>query len=1039
MKIIQEQKGPDGIYYADTGISSDEWSLMLSNGTISKKQIEVLLCFYREIGHKGICNVLAKKYGGNDKHFSNPIWRIGKAVQKYLDRFEVLGVDNDGSSSNDNVYWVVPMTGKREKQGFCWMIKPELCKALEHYLYQNLIDIYKERRKTIDLVEDDELYKWHIVNNCIGKPVVEMVKTIVSHPHNNLIDWRQKDFFRKMAEQNGLELEELITMLFDESSDIKARIDHFLSHGGDSRSMSVFLGCSDPDKYLLYKESYYRALAEYLGLKAVSITSDKYIHYSEIMQPLVALVSQDAELHQLLGENIADLKSSDLLIAQDIVYTIFERNLIKPIKMKDIFDWIPFYTELAKKLLGYKEKPEELASLIYENFDRETEIKFLHDGDGSDFNEIDPFTIFSIFNRNTKIRMDLLLKIKSVFGVEAEAPTSFEGIPTQHSMNASFYCFTNDRSPDGKDLERLWSLYELALQDDSDMEQVFNAVLNQLSIAIPKLTIALYYINPYKYLPLDGNNRSYLEQYGVSTKHYTKMKFADYMVLLQQVKEKMESHVITEQTFPEFTANAYNGGVSPDDGTDSEYYKELVELLRYKKNIIIEGAPGVGKTYELPRIITRLCHPELPEVPNAVLLEKFRALKNNHQVEFVTFHQSMDYEEFVEGIRPHTNEEGNVTYEIEPGIFKRICEAAKKPIVEKNNLMIDSDATVWKVSLAGTGENQVRSECMKNGHIRIGWDHLGEDLSQIQEPSYEGKVILGAFYDKMKIGDIVFSCYSSRTIDAIGVVTGDPEWHSEYEEGYCRLRKVKWLVKGINEDIYDINGQTSMTLGTVYRLNNIGLDQVISILDKYGINNPVESKKNDRPYVLVIDEINRGNVSKIFGELITLIEPDKREGRESETEVMLPYSKSQFSVPDNLYIIGTMNTADRSLDTLDYAMRRRFAFVKYKPITLELDSFNGDLFALVSKLFISNFDEYINDYNAVLVPSDCLADDILPENVWIGHSYFIMNDENGIDRTGLRIQYEIIPILEEYIKDGIFKDPSRVYNVIKELKQYSDD
>lgn len=1039
MKIIQEQFNSDGTYFADTGISADEWLLMLSDGTINQRQKEILLCFYREPGHKGICNVLAKKYGGNDKHFSNPIWRIGKAVQKHLGRFEVLGVENDGSPSNDSVYWVVPMTGKREKQGFCWMIKSELCTALENYLYQNLINVYKDRRKTIDLVEDDELYKWHIVNKCIGKPVIELVKTIVSHPHNNLIDWRQKDFFRKMAEQKEPELEELISLLFDETCDIQSRISHFLSHGGDCRSMSVFLGCKKPDKYLLYKESYYRALAEYLGLKTVSTTADKYIHYSEIMEPLVALISQDDEVHKLLEKNIDGLKTSDLLIAQDIIYTIFERNLIKPIKMKDIFDWIPFYTELAEKLLDYKEKPKELASLIYENFDRETEIKFLHDGDGSDFSEIDPFTIFSIFNRNTKIRMDLLLKIKSVFGVKAEAPTSFEGIPTQHSINASFYCFTNDRSLDGKDLERLWSLYELALQDDSDMEQVFNAVLNQLSIAIPKLTIALYYINPCKYLPLDGNNRNYLEQYGLNTKHYTKMKYADYMKLLQQIKEKMESHVITEQTFPEFTANAYNGEDSADDGTDSKYYQELVELLRFKKNIIIEGAPGVGKTYELPRIITRLCHPELSKAPNSVLLEKYKTLKSTHQVEFVTFHQSMDYEEFVEGIRPHTNEEGNVIYEIEPGIFKRICEEAKKPIVEKNNLLINSDATIWKVSLAGTGENPVRSECMTNGHIRIGWDYLGEDISQIQEPSYEGKIILGAFYDKMKIGDIVFSCYSSRTIDAIGVVTGDPEWHSEYEEGYCRLRKVKWLLKGINEDIYDINGQTLLTLGTIYRLNNIGLEQVFAILNKYGVYSPVESKKNDRPYVLVIDEINRGNVSKIFGELITLIEPDKREGGESETDVVLPYSKKRFSVPNNLYIIGTMNTADRSLDTLDYAMRRRFAFIKYKPITLELESFNSDLFALVSKLFISNFDEYIDDNNAVLLSSDCLADDILPENVWIGHSYFIMNDENGIDRTSLRIQYEIIPILEEYIKDGVFKDPSRVNDVIEELKHYSDD
>lgn len=416
---------------------------------------------------------------------------------------------------------------------------------------------------------------------------------------------------------------------------------------------------------------------------------------------------------------------------------------------------------------------------------------------------------------------------------------------------------------------------------------------------------------------------------------------------------------------------------------------------------------------------------------------KFQQLKDNHQVEYVTFHQSMDYEEFVEGIRPQTNDDGNVIYKTEDGIFKQMCEEAMKPIVEENKLKIRGDATVWKVSLAGTGDNPVRSECMKNGHIRIGWDYLGEDLSQVQEPRYEGKVILDAFYDKMNIGDIVFSCYSARSIDAIGVVTGEAEWHDEYKD-YKRLRKVEWLLKGVNEDIYELNGQTSMTLGTVYRLNNITLDKVFGILNSYGVSNPTEAKKNNRPYVLVIDEINRGNVSKIFGELITLIEPDKRAGKASEITVKLPYSKKPFVVPDNLYIIGTMNTADRSLDTLDYAMRRRFAFVKFKPTVIDVEGFNEELFAMVSKLFISNYDEYCENADAILQPSEYLADEIQPSDVWIGHSYFLMYDEEGIDRTQLRIQYEIIPILEEYIKDGVFKDINEVKNVIEALISYTD-
>lgn len=569
------------------------------------------------------------------------------------------------------------------------------------------------------------------------------------------------------------------------------------------------------------------------------------------------------------------------------------------------------------------------------------------------------------------------------------------------------------------------------------MEETFNAVLKQKSIGISKMTMGLFYIRPYKYLSLDKNNVQYLEKYGFSMKNHKKMKYAEYIDLLSQIKEKMKNKEIVEQSFPEFSANAYSGVSSEEDGTDCEYYKELAELLRYKKNIIIEGAPGVGKTYELPRIITRLCFPELVNAPQSVLKAKFKELKDCHRVEYVTFHQSMDYEEFVEGIRPNTDNDGNISYDVVPGVFKKICEAAKQPIVEDNTFQINSGAAVWKVSLAGTGANPIRSECMKNGHIRIGWDKYGEDLSNVPGSQYEGRIVLNAFYYKMQIGDIVFSCYSSRTIDAIGVVTGDAEWHDEYKD-YKRVRKVEWLVKGINEDIYDINDQTAMVLATVYRLNNITLEKVLDLLSKHNINKPAEAKKNTQPYVLVIDEINRGNVSKIFGELITLIEPDKRLGRETEIEVKLPYSGQPFGVPDNLYIIGTMNTADRSLDTLDYAMRRRFAFVKYKPIILEVEGFNNELFVKVSRLFIDNFDEYCDNPDVVLTPSSCLSDDIQPTDVWIGHSYFLM-DDNGVDRTKMRIQYEIVPILEEYIKDGVFKDMEPVKEVISELIAYTTE
>ena len=227
-------------------------------------------------------------------------------------------------------------------------------------------------------------------------------------------------------------------------------------------------------------------------------------------------------------------------------------------------------------------------------------------------------------------------------------------------------------------------------------------------------------------------------------------------------------------------------------------------------------------------------------------------------------------------------------------------------------------------------------------------------------------------------------------------------------------------MKGINENIVDLNDGKTMTLSTVYRLNSITLDNVRSILEKYKTTTTMA--ENKIPYVMVIDELNRGNVSKIFGELITLLEPDKRKGRINAESVILPYSKKTFQIPDNVYVIATMNTADRSLGVLDYAIRRRFAFIAEKPYDLDEEGFDSDLFKQVSELFIRNYTEYEDsgfNQELKLLPAETLSDEYKPEDVWIGHSYFLMMDENGEDITSDRLLFEIIPLLEEYVRDGV--------------------
>lgn len=473
-----------------------------------------------------------------------------------------------------------------------------------------------------------------------------------------------------------------------------------------------------------------------------------------------------------------------------------------------------------------------------------------------------------------------------------------------------------------------------------------------------------------------------------------------------------------------------------NNSSKGTWYDDVVRTWERRKNVVLYGAPGTGKTYDVPELAVRLCDPSfmVAEPSREEIVSRYNQLKTEKRIAFTTFHQSLDYEDWIEGLRPVVNENSQVTYEIESGIFKKLCEEAERPVVKDKQVGIADNAVVWKVSLAGTGDNDVRRECMENSHIRIGWDDYGPVISDETDWSIyngEGKQILDAYINKMKIGDIVMSCYSSQTIDAIGVVVGDYEFEDKFPN-YKRVRRVNWLVKNINENIVEMNDGKTMTLGTVYRLNSITLDNVKSILEKYNTSSKME--ENDKAYVMVIDELNRGNVSKVFGELITLLEADKRKGRINAESVVLPYSKKAFHIPNNVYLIATMNTADRSLGSLDYAIRRRFAFIAEKPFGLDVEGFDEELFELVSSLFVKNFDEYKEsgwDLTMKLESADTLSEEYKPEDVWIGHSYFLMQDEEGNDNTTDRLLYEIIPLLEEYVRDGVLT--AEAQGVIDEL------
>ena len=695
-----------------------------------------------------------------------------------------------------------------------------------------------------------------------------------------------------------------------------------------------------------------------------------------------------------------------------------------------IFTWMPFYKEFAEKLLQFQTDRKKLLKLIYNN--RATLLAdYLHDEGGKDdlFTDIDPFTTFGIFNRGVKKenRIRSAELFKELLNMSANVPEDFVGIPILNNQKSHFFGFRRDREDD--DIDNLWSLFVKVVKKEN-FEDEYNIVIRQYIIRV-NITMALFWIRPEDFLAFDSTNRAYLkEQYGVILPNKAP-EYSEYMSILDDIKEKMKKGVIKEKTFYELSANANNGGLN-----DVEWYDYWVLTWKRRKNVVLYGAPGTGKTYDVPEFAVRLCDPAfMATEPNREeIVSRYNQLKTEKRIAFTTFHQSLDYEDWIEGLRPVVNENNQVTYEIESGIFKKLCEEAERPVVKDKQVGIADNAVVWKVSLAGTGDNPVRSDCMKNSYIRIGWDGYGPVISDETDWSVyngEGKQILDAYINKMKIGDIVMSCYSSQTIDAIGVVVGDYEFDDSLPN-YKRVRRVNWLVKNINENIVEMNDGKTMTLGTVYRLNSITLDNVKSILEKYNTSSKME--ENDKAYVMVIDELNRGNVSKVFGELITLLEADKRKGRINAESVVLPYSKKGFHIPNNVYLIATMNTADRSLGSLDYAIRRRFAFIAEKPFGLEVEGFDEDLFEKVSSLFVKNFDDYKEsgwDPTMKLESADTLSEEYKPEDVWIGHSYFLMQDEEGEDNTSNRLLYEIIPLLEEYVRDGVLT--AEAQDVIDEL------
>lgn len=699
------------------------------------------------------------------------------------------------------------------------------------------------------------------------------------------------------------------------------------------------------------------------------------------------------------------------------------------------FNWSNFYGEFATTLLEYKNDRKGLISKLKSAYE-ETGMKSPKMESNGEILDIDPFTIFGLFNKGITDdnRKRILGEIAKQFNLKNKVPFSFEGIPLVNNLRSTFFNFAEERGEN--DINNLWEVFESAIRyadnptqgNKLKIESTYNNVIKQKGIQW-NITMGLYWIRPNTYINLDSKNREFIIKQKILPQQFIKEvnQFKNvpngeqYIQLCDLLLEKIKDGQYGYRDFKELSFIAYERNMSVD--TVTQHNTQNTDIA---KNTILYGPPGTGKTYNTVMyavaIIENKKLEEIKKENYTEVIDRYNKYKEDGLIEFTTFHQSYGYEEFIEGIKPviHSDEEDetDIQYEVVPGLFKKFCDIAGKPILrkEKCDIGINESPTIWKISLEGSGENSTRTECMKNEHIRIGYDEYGREITNLFK-GVAGRHILNYFINDMSIGDIVMSCYDCNTVDAIGVVTGEYEWHNEYPE-YKRLRKVNWIVKGIKENIIKINNGSRLSNPTVYKLR-MDLSDVMEIIEKYS-KNTIEVEEKKKNHVFIIDEINRGNISKIFGELITLIEPTKRIGQTEGQKVRLPYSQKLFGVPNNVYLIGTMNTADRSIATIDTALRRRFNFKEMLPDEEVLDGI------YVEDVSIKDIFIKMNKRITVLFDREHT----------LGHAYFLpLKDAPTIETLANIFENSIIPLLQEYF----YEDYEKIRMVLGDNQKDSED
>ena len=631
------------------------------------------------------------------------------------------------------------------------------------------------------------------------------------------------------------------------------------------------------------------------------------------------------------------------------------------------FSWIPFYMEMADKLLAFKNNRKALVDIMY-SLDSQY-VSYIHTNDGGLYPDIDPFTFFGIFNRGNSFekRKKIAAFFKERLGVKAEVPENYDGIPIVFAVMSCF-CWSENIDTN---IQPLWNLFEAVLKKEQEkIENLFDIVCKQKGIKW-NITMGLFWIRPYEYIALDSCNQSYLQSKGLNVFSEKNLNAAHYFAFLNEIKQKMRANELQETTIPAISYHAWqsnknnNKVVETQNMNDFSESKEMktskyqayIDLLKQTHNLVFTGAPGTGKTHMAREI----------------------AKEMGAESMFVQFHPSYDYTDFVEGLRPIDNGEGHIVFERKDGVFKEFCRKAVQNLIDSSKSVEElSDETYWKMLLEEFVNDAIDNATTfktVNGSEFVITGMTESYVSILNEQNAKASIL------NVSIHEILTLLFNEITLE------------------YVRdIRKYFGRMFGTQADSY-----------TFVIVKKIREKHQSASANK--VNQKHSSRIQERDYVFIIDEINRGEASKIFGELFYAIDPGYRDDTDNPVQTqyqnLIPTSDvfaKGFYVPRNVYILATMNDIDRSVESMDFAMRRRFTWKEIKPECTE------DMLDNLGQSLADSAKETMHRLNNEIVATDGLG-----AAYSVGPAYFMKIKDLKGDFSALW-NMNIEPLLREYLR-----------------------